>query len=239
MKPRRSFYDEANLHESIQLGKYVKAGCLTRSMLTKRISEDGGRLSDGEKQEYEELYASYFEQETSIQKINLIPKDSRTEKDCVKFEKAIADRQDVLDKIQQFELSQAALFEHCAENKAANEVILWWILNLSYSENEKDEKAVYSPLFEGSNFLEKRQKLYDAEDSEDEFLFEVIQKFIMLVTLWHVGKAKTKEDFNQFLKASENNDIPEEEGEEAESEVAAKEKVKKKVKKTRKSAKAS
>ena len=41
-KPNRSLYDEAELFYGVRLSEGIKAGLLTRALLAKRFSNDGG-----------------------------------------------------------------------------------------------------------------------------------------------------------------------------------------------------
>ena len=54
-KPNRSLYDEAELFYGVRLSEGIKAGLLTRALLAKRFSNDGGILSDADKNKYADL----------------------------------------------------------------------------------------------------------------------------------------------------------------------------------------
>ena len=45
-KPTRSMFDEAELYYGVQLSEGIKAGLLTRALLAKRFSNDGGVMSN-------------------------------------------------------------------------------------------------------------------------------------------------------------------------------------------------
>ena len=52
-KPSRALYDEAELFYGVKLAEGIKAGLLTRALLAKRFNNDGGILSDPEKEKFD------------------------------------------------------------------------------------------------------------------------------------------------------------------------------------------
>ena len=55
-KPNRRLFDDAELFYGVCLSQGIKAGLLTRALLSKRFSNDGGVMSDSDKEEYADLY---------------------------------------------------------------------------------------------------------------------------------------------------------------------------------------
>ena len=55
-KPSRRMFDDGELYYGVKLSEGIKAGLLTRAQLAKRYEDDGGSLSDSEKERYSELY---------------------------------------------------------------------------------------------------------------------------------------------------------------------------------------
>ena len=198
-KPRRSDYDEAELYYGVQLSNGIKAGLLTRALLAKRFSNDGGVLSENDKDEYADLYVDLFDIQNEIERLSIVS-ESEKKPDHQEVLNALIKRQAVSKKnIQDFEMSQAALFDQTAETRARNKTILWWILHLSYLQEGND----YKPYF-GDGSLENRLEQYDVYEEEgDEFDEEVIRKLIYYVSFWYVGKATNRSDFESLLKELE------------------------------------
>jgi hypothetical protein len=69
-KPNRSLYDEAELFYGVKLSEGIKAGLLTRALLAKRFSNDGGVLSEDEKGRYADLYLKLYESQLDIDRLN-------------------------------------------------------------------------------------------------------------------------------------------------------------------------
>ena len=59
-KPTRSLFDDAELFYGVKLSEGIKAGLLTRALLAKRFSNDGGVLSEDDKDKYAELYLKLY-----------------------------------------------------------------------------------------------------------------------------------------------------------------------------------
>ena len=121
------------------------------------------------------------------------------------------------EQIQEFEMSQASLFDQTAENRARNKTILWWVLNLAYEKNGDD----YKKIFDGEDH-DARLASYDRyEEQEDDFIDEMLKKFSYVVSFWFITKAETQEELDVLLKTSEDEDEEEEAEEPSEVEKAA------------------
>lgn len=186
-KPARNLYDEAELFYSSTLSDYIKKGLMTKAMLTKRYLEDNGIWSEGEKTEYIGLYGKLFTLETELKTLN---DSDNSDKESLINEKNKS-RKEIITKIQILERTQAEPFEQTAESKARNRAILWWILNISYSDDGKC-------LFGEGDFKTKLAKLDEIEEKEDKFMIELIKKFNYFITFWSLGSVIDKKDFEKL-----------------------------------------
>lgn len=220
-KPNRKLYEEADLFYGVKLSEGIKAGLLTKSLLAKRYSNDGGFLSEAEKDKYASLYLALFEQESELQRlqVNLDDKPEEEKREAVKDVtiRMLDTRRD----LQEFEMAQQSLFDQTAEIRAKNQTVMWWLLNISYYEDEGKD----TPVFGGDDYLDKLAKYDEFEEDDDPFWNEAIKKLAYFVSFWESGQANTREDFE---KISEKIDPKEEEVEE-ESEEEKKEEPKAKA----------
>ena len=195
-KPTRGLFEEAELFYAVKLSEGIKAGLLTRSLLSKRYSNDGGALSDKDKEKYADFYIKLFEKQNEFQKLSIKDKNERTTEEQEIFKKLTAEIINLRTEIQDFEISQASLFDQTAENRARNKTILWWILHLSYM-FDKDGKEV--SIF-GDGSYDERLSIYDGiEDNADEWLKTVVKKFAFYVSFWYMGRASTQEEFEKLV----------------------------------------
>jgi len=195
-KPTRVLFEEAELFYAVKLSEGIKAGLLTRSLLAKRYSNDGGALSDQEKEQYASFYLKLFEKQNEFQRLSVKDKNERSKEEQEYFEKITAEMIKLRTDLQDFEIAQASLFDQTAENRARNKTILWWILNLSYM-LDKDGKE---NLIFGDGPFEEKLALYDGfEESTDDWMKGVIKKFAFYISFWYMGRASTQEEFEKLL----------------------------------------
>ena len=207
-KPTRSLFDEAELYYGVILSEGIKAGLLTRALLSKRFSNDGGVMSDRDKEDYADLYLKLFENQNELERISLIESGTRTEEEKKRLTSLMKDNGTLKREIQDFELAQASLFEQTAENRARNKTILWWVLNLAYHNDPDTDKT--TPVFDGNSFDEKLNSYDTLEESEDPFHDELLRKLVYYISYWYVGNAQTEEEFAALLKDLEESGLEEE-----------------------------
>tara|TARA_S200002703_G_scaffold29347_1_gene25213 strand:+ start:2299 stop:3201 length:903 start_codon:yes stop_codon:yes gene_type:complete len=229
-KPSRSMYDEAELYYGVQLSEGIKAGLLTRALLAKRFSNDGGIMSDTEKKEYADLYLKLFENQNSIQRLSAIKKEERTPEESVELEKATQEDGLIKKEIQEFEMAQSSLFDQTAENRARNKTILWWVLSISYLE---DKEGKPTPIFAGDSLTEKLNSYDLIEEEGTDFQEEVIKKLIYYVSYWYVSSAQTPEEFQELIKALDEEGSKEDSEQAIEDAISGEKEPKKPAKKKR------
>jgi len=220
-KPNRKLYEEADLFYGIKLSEGIKAGLLTKSLLAKRYSNDGGFLSESEKEKYAGLYLVLFELETELQRLQVnldeLPAGERKEKIKEVTVKMLETRRD----LQEFELAQQSLFDQTAEVRAKNQTVMWWLLNLSLHKRGEE----IEPVFGEGDYDDRIAKYDEYEEEDDPFWNEAIKKFAYFVSFWESGQASNWEDFDNI--AEKLNPEDEEEAEEAGKEKAEKKAEKK------------
>ena len=205
-KPTRVLFDEAELFYGVKLSEGIKAGLLTRALLAKRFNNDGGVLSEIEQLEYSQLYVKLFQLQTDFQRLSIKEPKERTPEEEVRYIEIIKSINTAREKIQSFEISQASLFDQTAENRSRNKTIIWWLLQLSYIENDKSE---LEPLFGDGEYLEKLYKYDSLEEDGSDFDKKLIQKLVYLISFWYMGRASSREEFDKLLNIleTENSEI--------------------------------
>lgn len=192
-KPNRRLYDEADLFYGVKLSEGIKAGLLTKTLLAKRYENDGGPMSNPEKEEYANLYMELYDQENIIQKIQLNLEKKTEEERKENLKAALMEMSEIKQKLHQFELSQQSLFDQTAEVRARNQGIMWWVLFLSNIEEDGKVKE----FFQGSTYEEKLSSYDDLEQIENPFWGEAIKKFVYFISFWESGQLTKEEDFKK------------------------------------------
>jgi len=203
-KPSRSLRDESELFFSVTRAGYIRKGMLTITETRKRLLNDGGALSESEKDRLKKAWENYLKDLKEYREITLIDTDKRTEQHktrILELEKSSKANEET---IKEFEMAEFVLFEDTADARARNKAIFWWVLNLAHE--IKDGKPV--PVFGEGDYEEKMKKYEEFEENEDKFSLEVTTKFNQLLSMWYAGKASTKEDFDgvlEFYRANAGN----------------------------------
>lgn len=196
-KPTRGLFDEAELFYGVKLSEGIKAGLLTRALLAKRFSNDGGIFSELDKEEYTKLYVGLFDLQSKFQKLSLKDETKRTDEEKKEYRELVNKISSTKEKLQDYEFAQASLFDQTAENRARNKTIMWWVLFLSLMET-KDGK--YTDMFLGSTFEDKIASYDLIEDGKDDSWEKVaLSKLIYLISFWYTGRASTQEEFEKLL----------------------------------------
>lgn len=197
-KPTRKLFDDAELFYGIKLSEGIKAGLLTKALLAKRYQNDGGAMSEPEKEKYSKLYIELYNKETEFQKVSLNLENISPEDKTAKIAKLIAELTEIRQELQAVEFSQISLFDQTAENRARNQSIMWWVLHLAHIFDEKTND--FKQLFNGKTFDEKLENYDLLEEQDNSFWNEVFKKFAYFVSFWYMGKISTQEDFEKAEK---------------------------------------
>ena len=205
-KPNRKIYEEAELFYAVKLSEGIKAGLLTRALLAKRYKNDGGPMSEPEKERYAEVYYEMLVKQEALEKLKLNLEGKSEAERTKDASRLMADLIDLQDEIQSFENQQQNLFDQTAENRAKNATIMWWVLNLAHKKTNNDYLNVF-----GEGDYDSRLEAYDEiEDKNEPFWTEVIKKFAYFTTFWYTNGITSEEEFKEVEKLY-NNDMGESE----------------------------
>ncbi len=196
-KPTRSLLDDAELFYNVTVSKGIQAGLMSAALLAKRFNNDGGVLSEKDKDEWGNKFVERVKKELTLQKLTI--KENRTEEEEAQYEEALKDVATLTREMQEFEVRQQSLFDITAEARARTRTIMWWLFFLLYGKNEKGE---WVPFFSGAN-LEEKQWAYDDLDDDElypeksgrDFNTAVISHAVQAIMFWYYGKARKQEDF--------------------------------------------
>ncbi len=221
-KPNRKLYDSAELFYGVKMSEGIKAGLLTRNLLAKRYEDDGGAFSEVEKERYGQLYLDLYNKENEYQKLQLnLDNKSQDLKDQLS-QNLLIEVADIRRELSDIENSQSNIFDQTAENRAKNQTIMWWVLNLAHWK-EYDHNEI-APFFGTGTYDEKLDQYDEFEDSDEEFHVEAIRKLAYFVSFWYMGRANSEEEFKSieelYASQGENEEFVPESAEETVEENA-------------------
>ena len=199
-EPNRREVEEADMEYSIEMSKCIKKGILTKAMLAKKYSDSGGLLSEEDAKFLTRKYASMGELQTKFTRISTKPKKTKADEDKIKdlLGQLGTLRREIVD----MESSYSSLFNHTADSKAQNRVILWYLVTLSfYQENEDDD---IEPFFPADEAEDKIEQFYELDENGHEILDLCKDKLSTFLSFWYFSANASREDFDNL-----NNDIDE------------------------------
>ena len=202
-RPSRRELEEAELEYSVEMSKCVKKGILTRAMLFKKYSDTGGMYTDDESRDYGEIYRKLLTLQNEYVRMDSIDKPTDSQKE--KLEKIKDDLAESKKKLVELESNMHSLFDHTADTKAQNKLLLWYTLMLTHIQGESDEAPV--PYFKGDTFEEKTKDYYDKEDDSDEFYQEIVKKVTTILAFWFFNQASKPEEFNNLIEQMEKGEL--------------------------------
>jgi hypothetical protein len=202
-KPTRRQVEEADLEYSVEMSKCIKKGILTKAMLAKRYSDTGGIISESESKKLSELYKNVFDLQSETERLEasvnksdeIINRQSEINVELANAKKQIID----------IESGYRSLFDHTADSKAQNRILLWYIINLTYIKKESDEKE--KPFFKGKEFEDKLVDFYEKEENITPQYSAISRKLSTLVAFWFFNQAYTREDFQELDRKIEAGEL--------------------------------
>jgi len=201
-RPSRTMLDDAELYYGVQLAESIRAGMITRPLLSKRYSNDGGIMNDIQQKALtetsEKIKKLYEEQE----KIIVIDEKKRSAAQKKKLKQLEKDAEPLLDLLKRYNMAEESIYEDTAESRARNKTILWWLLNLSYEDFDGTEK----PFFGEGSFEDKLDKYDEFDEGQDPFLTNATAEFMYNISLWYFAKPKDQEEFEKVRNNINNTD---------------------------------
>jgi hypothetical protein len=202
-RPSRRDLEEAELEYSVEMSRCVKKGILTKAMLYKKYSDTGGVWSEDDAKDYGRLYKEIFDIQTEYVRLETV--DEKTDKQKEKIESLKEELSIKKRKIIDSETSMQSLFDHTADTKAQNRLLLWYTLMLTNIQREDDEDP--KPYFIGVDFDKRIDDYYAKEDENSDFYGLLVQKVSTILAFWFFNQASTPEEFNKLIEDVEKGEV--------------------------------
>lgn len=194
-RPDRKTYKEADIFYAKKLSLYLKEGLLPHSLVSKRFLNDGGFLSESEKDLIKTLRENYV----NLQKEYFGMKSPLTDEQQSRRAAIILELNEINRTLSDIQTNHAEIFSNTAEAKSRTDVLEWWIVNASLA--DLDDKG-YKPLFGEGTFETRMAALEEMEKKGDLLLNEIVKKLSYFISFWNTaGPDVTDEDF----KSAEEN----------------------------------
>lgn len=196
-EPSRREMEQSDFEFSIEMSRCIKEGILTKGMLVKKYSDTGGVLSEDDAKAMEDLYSELGRIESEITKSTQKSPEHRSEKDEESIQKLYSSYAQTRNEIVTLESAYRNLFNHTADVKAQNKQILWYVVTLAHTKNQKGE---YEPIYKGDTFEEKIESLYKMEEENDKLYSLCQAKISTVVVYWYHSSSPSKEEFDNLIR---------------------------------------
>jgi len=196
-KPNRTLRDDADFYSQKVLSESIKQGAITVAGLNKIIQNEGGVLSEADKEKRVNLYSSLLNAQNRYQRLQTSSdKTDEVKIDILNVEKEIAD---LSTQIRDIEYKENRLYSNTAESRAQQKTLFWWTLMLAY--HEVDGKIL--PYFGEGTFSEKLKRYDELEELDDKFVNRIIDNFTHYTTIIFLSNASDTESINRAIKEAE------------------------------------
>ena len=162
-RPSRRELEDAELEYSVEMSRCVKRGILTKAMLYKKYSDTGGVFSEQDAKDYGKLYTEVLNLQNEY--VRLDSADKKTDKQKKRLEKIKEELGATKQKMVEVESTMHTLFDHTADTKAQNRLLLWYTLMLTHVQTDDEEQP--TPYFTGEDFEQRVEDYYKKEDQSD------------------------------------------------------------------------
>lgn len=191
--PSRRQTEDADMEFSVEMSKCIKKGILTKAMLAKKYSDSGGLLTEEDSTSLMRLYRELAETQESLAR--LISKKDKSAQEKKKEENLTDKFAETRKQIVDLETTYQNVFNHTADTKAQNKTILWYMLNLSFVQEEDSDPV---PLFPGATLEEKEDTYYEKDENGDEVFDLAKEKLMTFISFWYFSQNTTEEDFKKL-----------------------------------------
>jgi nucleotide-binding universal stress UspA family protein len=181
IKPNRKLFEGAEIYYAKQLSDFIRAGLLPYSLVAKRYANDGGPLTEEEKKYLEKLKKE--SEELQLKFFQLV---GEGEEKAQERNQLLVSINEINTQVNNIQNAYSSIYENTAEYKARDKVIEWWVLQITYIDENGDG---YKPLFGEGELDQKLEKYDEISDRENPFYNEVMKKSSYLVSFWFAARA--------------------------------------------------
>ena len=210
-KPSVADVEDAEFFYGQKFNEFINAGFLTKAMLAKKMGDLGGMTSKKTEDILAELAVEHSDAARVIEffgEAKDLSEEQQTQLDEAKLAFASTENQ-----IRTYESNLRSQFSQTADSKAEQKLIEWFVLNFTFIEEtlkQEDKKELF-PLFQGENYVEKRNYLLNLQEKDNDVtdaqflkaqkLFqESYQTLIRVLSIWYNDYGHDQKTIDEALK---------------------------------------
>lgn len=194
VKPGKALRDESELFYGVEYGKAIQKGMIPAALLQKRFENDNGILSEKTKDSIKNTIEKIINNDKTVKELK--EKTDKTEEDNTKIKELESINKSLTKELQDIQSRQSSLYDNTPEVYARNKTGIWFMLFLSYKE---DNTGKLTPLFPGETYEEKVKAFDSLDDSEDVFLNSAVSKFLSIASVYYGTGLSSQVEIDDFL----------------------------------------
>jgi hypothetical protein len=202
-EPNRKDLEEADIEYSIEMSNCIRRGILTKAMLAKKYSDCGGLLTEEDAKLLTRRYGELGDLQNKYTRVSSKPK--KTKIDETKQGELLGQMAETRREIVDMETSYSSLFNHTADSKAQNKVILWYVVHLSYYQEDEEDDII--PFFNADESSDKIDQYYEIDENGHEVFDLIKDKVAAIVSFWYFSSNASKEDYDSLSKDIDSGDV--------------------------------
>ncbi len=219
-KPTKHEIEDAEFFYSQKFNEFINFGFLTRAMLNKKMSNNGGIATKELTDAIQGLLTANADAQRIVEFYGAA-KDL-TDEQAAKLTEAKGTLALTQKQIFDYETAFNQQYNHTADIKAEQKLYEFFIFNFSFYEEELNGEKAMFPIFQGESYEDKRDFYLaiseDVEDIEDQELLKhkaifdaSFDRLIKVINIWYRNLGKTQKDIDAIIKAIEDAELPKEE----------------------------
>lgn len=194
-EPSRREKQDLSLFGSIAHNEGVNMGLLPRIVMIQKLGKDPNNpLSGNDDKTLAAMNSKLTELANDFIRVNAqaLPETDETNE---RKQKLLLEFTVLSKKVTDIETAYQSVFAHTAEQYAQNRVLTWLTLFLTHVQGPNDKAPV--PMFAGSDFKAKEERLGDMEDAGDKVYFKALNKLSTCWMLYYFGRASNPAEFTK------------------------------------------
>lgn len=193
-KPSPRQMEEGQMEYAAQVSHLVRKGIMTRAMIYKKYQDIGsGTLPESLELDIVDAKVKFSQLNTDLQRLEA--KKRTTAEDKLKIATLQRDIVELQNELVETEIARNSIYDQSADNLANNQMIFWWIFEITHIQNEDQAEPV--KMFKGRDLEAKKDAFYKWEEEEPEFYKAAASRIIAFVSLLYYQKSVSEEDFKK------------------------------------------
>ncbi len=190
---------DSDIFRAMTESEYIKKGIITIPLLEKRVLNEGNVYTEKQLKRIEELKDIFPKKQLELDELNKTLEIDKTEDQKKQTEDLSKEIIGFIEEFDELRSINEGIYNRTAESLARNRTLLYLVLFLSYE--DKDDKFI--PVFGEGTFEDRFKKYEELEERQDEYEYNLFKRLNLIVGAWYLGRASTKEDFDNAILIQE------------------------------------